>query len=208
MPSTITSVHVLSVWALAFAMPGAVWAQGAAGGAERPISVWLGVGTSTPISDFKELAKSGTTVQGAIQYRPDGKPLGVRGELQAHRMDMTPDLLADEGATKGNWSLLVRGVAGVYELMPQGRTFGWYVLAGGGSYRITAEAPEESITPTDTSGKKTWGLSLEEKVGFNVGTGIRIKLGPASLFIEGRFHSITDKDLNVKLLPVSVGIIF
>jgi opacity protein-like surface antigen len=183
------------------AIPRVTQAQGAAGGAYRPVSVWLGVGASTPISDFKELAKSGQTAQGAVQYRPDGKSLGVRGELQFHKMDMTPEFLAEEGASAGvtgTWSVLYGGVSAVLESMPKGRSFGWYLLAGGGSYRVEPSIEDAGISQSAT----------KTQFGFNGGAGLRFKVGGVGLFLEGRYHTVTIEDSKVTLLPVSVGIVF
>ena len=194
-------VRLAACAAFGLALPRVAHAQGAAGGAYRPVSVWLGGGASTPISDFKDLAKSGLTAQGAVQYRPDGKSLGVRGELQVHKMDMTPELLSELGATPGTtgtWSVLYGGVSAVLESMPKGRAFGWYLLAGGGSYRVEPSVEEAGVAVS----------SAKTQFGFNGGAGLRFKLGAVGLFVEGRYHTVKIEDSKVTLLPVSVGIVF
>ena len=201
MESIVTSILRLACAALVLVLPRVTPAQGAAGGGYRPVSVWLGVGASTPISDFKELAKSGQTIQGAIQYRPDGKSLGVRGEVQFHKMDMTPESLAEAGAATGvtgTWSVLYGGVSAVLESMPKGRAFGWYLLAGGGSYRVEPSIEDAGVSQS---------LS-KTQLGFNGGAGLRFKVGGAGLFLEGRYHTVTIEDSKVTLLPVSFGIVF
>ncbi len=202
MTSLVTScLRISACVAILVGVPRVIGAQGAAGGTYRPVSVWLGGGTSTPIGDFKELAKSGLTVQGAIQYRPDGKTLGVRGELQLHRVDMTPELLAELGASAGitgMWSILYGGVSGVLESMPKGRAFGWYLLAGGGSYRVEPSTDDAGVSLSST----------KTQLGFNGGAGLRIKVGVVGFFLEGRYHTVTIEDSKVTLLPVSVGIVF
>jgi hypothetical protein len=116
-------------------------------------------------------------------------------------MDMTADFLAEEGATAGvtgRWSILYGGVAGVYESMPQGRAFGWYVLAGGGSYRVEPSIEDAGVAQSVAT----------SRFGFNAGAGVRAKFGAVGLFIEGRYHTVTVDDSKVTMLPVSVGIIF
>lgn len=190
------------LYVLAFAgaiAPSLLGAQSSA--SYRPVSVWLGAAASTPISDFKELAKSGLAGQLAVQYRPAGKPLGVRAELQYHTMDMTPEFLAEVGASAGvtgTWSVLYGGLVGVFESMSQGSSFGWYVLAGGGPYRVEPRVTDSGVSVSAT----------KTQLGFNGGGGIRLKLGAVGIFLEGRYHTVTIEDSRVTLLPASIGIVF
>lgn len=174
---------------------------GGAGGPYRPVTVWLGGGPSTPISDFKETAKSGFSAAGALQYRPDGKPLGVRGELQYHKMDVSPEFLAEAGApvgVTGTWSVLYGGASAVLESMDRNAGFGWFLVAGGGSYRVEPSINDGGVTQS----------TAETAFGFNGGGGVRFRMGPVGLFVEGRYHTVTIQDSKVTLLPVSVGLVF
>lgn len=204
MPLLVRSFTYSAALALAITIcsrESAAQASGAAVGPYRPVSVWVGASASTPISDFKEVAKSGVAGMGAVQYRPEGKVWGVRGELQYHKMDMTPESLAEVGApagVTGTWSVLYGGATAVLESMARGSTFGWYVLAGGGSYRVE---------PSVSDGDVTQSLA-KTSFGFNGGAGIRFKLGAVGLFLEGRYHTVTIDDSKVTLLPVSVGLVF
>lgn len=191
------------VAALTTITSGALTAQssGAAAGAQRPVSIWLGVSASTPVSDFKELAKSGFAGQGAVQFRPAGSVFGVRGELQYHKMDMTPESLSAAGASAGvtgSWSVLYGGVTAVMESMPARAGLGWYVLAGGGTYRVEPSVSDGGVSAS----------IAKTKLGFNGGGGIRVRMGAIAAFVEARYHTVTIEDSKVTLLPVSLGLVF
>ncbi|MFN8571139.1 MAG: outer membrane beta-barrel protein [Gemmatimonadaceae bacterium] len=201
LPRSLPQVAALVLAITMSSQAAAAQSGGAAGGPYRPVTVWVGAAASTPISDFKEVAKSGFAGMGAVQYRPEGKVWGVRGELQYHKMDMTPESLAEVGASAGvtgTWSVLYGGATAVLESMQRGSSFGWYVLAGGGSYRVE---PSVSDAGVSVSVAKT-------SFGFNGGGGVRFKLGAVGLYLEGRYHTVTIDDSKVTLLPVSVGLVF
>ncbi len=169
--------------------------------AQRPVLVGFGGGQSYPTGDFGLDNRPGMNIGGFLQYRPGGALMGVRGELSYHRNDMKEALLSELGAdpsTTGYWSTLYMGVAGVMEVMPKGGLIGWYLVAGGGLYQIK---------PTISQAGVEMSLS-ETKPGFNAGAGMRIRMGGASVFLEGRYHGVKLDDTNYTFMPVAIGLAF
>jgi len=71
-----------------------------------------------------------------------------------------------------------------------------YVLAGGGFYNVKATVPSQGI---DTS---------ESKFAYTFGAGLKIGIGPARFFAEGRYASVQTAGGATKFRPVIVGVTF
>lgn len=167
----------------------------------RALLVGFGGGQSFPTGDFGYDNKPGMSFGGFLQYRAPSKPIGVRGELTYLRNDMKEGLLASQGAdpsATGYWSTLYLGVAGVYESMAEKGSFGWYLVAGGGMYQLKPTISQAGVE-----------VSLPEtKPGFNAGGGLRLRVGAASVYIEGRYHGLRVEETNLTFLPISLGVAF
>jgi opacity protein-like surface antigen len=169
--------------------------------AGRPVLVGIGGGSTFPMGTFGADIKSGFNVGGFVQFRSPESLIGLRGEVQYHRNDMKESMLFEVGAdpgTTGYMGTLFAGLSGVLEAMPRDASMGWYLLAGGGVYRVT---PTISTGAFDVS-------SSETRAGFNAGAGLRFRAGAASLYIESRYHGLKLFDDNFTFLPISVGVAF
>ncbi len=174
-------------------------AQFAPSPASRPVSFGIQGGLTVPTGDLGDVTKTGWNVGGYVQYRQPEQVFGLRGEVLYNRSDFTDQFLLDEGGSvgsTGHYGFLSFGGDGVLEVSPQGSGVGWYLLAGPAMYRVEPSYSEQGITVS----------SNFTKLGFNAGGGLRFHMGGASLFVEGRYHTVSNGSTHFQFFPVSVGL--
>jgi opacity protein-like surface antigen len=117
-----------------------------------------------------------------LEFRDSKRPLGVRVDVVIGENPANDAYNADLGATAK-----MRWFGGDLDLIYHiGRSFKGvspYVLAGGGSYRITLSSKSAGIADADQS---------ENKFGWNAGAGVTLPLSMASVFVEARYFSISN----------------
>src|SRR5207237_229031 len=69
---------------------------------------------------------------------------------------------------------------------------------GGGFYNVKITLPS-AVPPVDTS---------ESKFAYAFGGGLKVGVGPARFFVEGRYVSIQSSGVSTKFIPVTVGVTF
>lgn len=109
-------------------------------------------------------------------------PIGFRGELaydQMSRRTGTGPLKVASGTINATFSL-------PFPLVHP------YAIAGGGYY-----IHNSSI-----------GSGREGRVGFNGGLGAELHLGSVRTFAEARYHTVSYTDVQLKMIPITVGVIF
>jgi hypothetical protein len=151
--------------------------------AQRPIQLGIAAGASIPTSDLADQTDTGYHVTGVAEIAPMLMPFGVRAELMFNQLKIkgSSDNL-NVFALSGN---AIFGLPGIV-ISP-------YLIGGAGYYN-----------------SKFTGLSdSSNDLGLNGGVGAKFRLGTLSTFGEIRYHNVfTDGDTDLRLVPITFGILF
>jgi len=168
---------------------------GVATAAAQGVRFGLGGGLTAPLSDYKDLDKTGWHATLNANFAIPLSPVGVRVDgLYGQTSHKDIGTTAVTGNTK-----LIGGIANlVYKIPVPAPIVKPYLLAGGGVYnlKIKATSPSASIDTSET--KFTWDF----------GGGASFGAGPASFFAEIRYVSIQESGGSTKFVPITVGVTF
>jgi len=191
----------------AFAAAPALRAQG-----NRPVQFGISGGADFPVSDQKDVYKTGWNGTALLAFNFGTSPFGMRIDGSYHEMK-TKDELQSFFLGSGK----ARIIDGTFDVVigPKNMSVEPYFIGGGGAYDLRFEG--EDITTGNAFSHST------TRFGWNVGGGIAFPLGPpersSRLFIEARYTSISvnvDEFSNsvhtggsrFTFVPVNIGFIF
>jgi len=159
-------------------------AQGASG-------FHLGVagGLSSPTSDARDSFDNGWHAGALLTLTPPVMPVGLRIDLQYHKLDAAGPGGGDAEVVAGTANLVVGFRALVVKP---------YVLAGGGYYRL--DFSEESFPSAFRD--------RQDEFGWNAGAGVSFSMRNIDIFVEARYHSVQTEGDRFTFVPVSVGLVF
>lgn len=158
--------------------------------AQQPkVSYGVAAGLAMPMGDYGDLDKLGFTFGAGASFALGSAPVRLR--IEGSWSQTSHD---DVGGSpvEGNTKILGGMASLVYPFQTAG-TVKPYVLAGLGYYNVDFE-----FTGV--------GSADESKVGFGGGAGVRFPLSSASLFLEGRFMSVSTSGSSTTWVPIIVGI--
>ncbi len=163
--------------------------------AQGGLSVGLGAGVVVPSGSMADLNSTGYTGQASLRMQPAASPLGFQVDGFYTRLGLQNDV---EGHSQmiGGTANAVYAFAGASAARP-------YLIGGVGVYNT-------KLTIDD------FGSGSDTKFGANAGAGFDFKLGAASLYAEGRFHTIfkaavdaeTLQETTAYMIPITVGLRF
>jgi opacity protein-like surface antigen len=151
----------------------------------------LGGGLISPMSDYKNLDKTGWHAMGNVEFAIPLSPVGVR--IDAIYGQSSHQDTIGTGNTK-----LIGGLASVVWKLPVAAPMVKpYLIAGGGFYsrKLTITSSQPAVDTT------------ESKFTYGVGGGVRLGVGPARFFAEARYVSV-QTDPKTTFVPITVGITF
>lgn len=155
----------------------------------------VGGGLVAPLSDYKDADKAGWQATANVEFGIPLSPVGVRvdglyGQTKHQDIGTSPV----DGKTR-----LIGGLASVVWSVPiPAPMVKPYVLVGGGFYNVKITLPS-AVPPVDNS---------ESKFAYAFGGGLKVGVGPARFFVEGRYVSIQTSGVSTKFIPVTVGVTF
>lgn len=155
----------------------------------------LGGGLIAPLSDYKDGDKAGWQATANVEFGIPLSPVGIRvdglyGQTTHKDFGGSPV----DGKTR-----LIGGLASVVWSVPiPAPMVKPYVLVGGGFYNVKVTIPND-VPPVDTS---------ESKFAYAFGGGLKVGVGPARFFVEGRYVSVQTSGGSTKFLPLTVGVTF
>jgi hypothetical protein len=154
--------------------------------AQRPVSLSLAGGISSPNGDLDRAANVGWHALAAVNVSSLMLPLGLRLDAAYNTFDAT----ADDGA------LRVISLTGnlTYRLPMTNSPLSPYVIGGMGAYRTDCE---DDV-----------GCDADTAFGWNAGVGTKMYLLGLRSFLEARYQSTTRGNVSVKYFPVTFGITF
>ena len=163
--------------------------------AQGGLSFGLGAGVVVPSGSMADLNSTGYTGQASLRMQPAGSPLGFQVDGFYTRLGLQNDI---EGHSQmiGGTANAVYAFSGASAARP-------YLIGGVGVYntKLTLDG---------------FGSGSDTKFGANAGAGFDFKLGAASLYAEGRFHTIfkaavdadTQQETTAYMIPITVGLRF
>jgi outer membrane protein W len=163
--------------------------------AQGGLSFGLGAGVVVPSGSMADLNSTGYTGQASLRMQPAASPLGFQVDGFYTRLGLQNDI---EGHSQmiGGTANAVYAFSGASAARP-------YLIGGLGVYntKLTLDG---------------FGSGSDTKFGANAGAGFDFKLGAASLYAEGRFHTIfkaavdaeTLQETTAYMIPITVGLRF
>lgn len=179
----------------AVALASAFVATSAKAQGSMPVKFGVGGGVNFPLSDFKDAAKMGFQGTALVQFAPQNLPVAFRVD-GAYAQNKFSDALVTAGGTDGKWQDIYGTANVVYTFKTaESSKIHPYLIAGGGVYNMKAK-PDAGTSASTT------------KFGVNGGAGFDMAAGGATVFIEGRFHSVFTSGSNSNFVPVNIGVKF
>ncbi len=171
-----------------------------------PVEIGFGGGVSVPVSDTKDVLKSGWHGTGIVNLNMPMLPFGLSGSFSYHHfaLDHPSGTLGMGGSGR-----ILAGLANATFAIPIPGPIKPYLTAGIGAFNVKAN-PDSTTTPA-TAIKST------TKFGIDGGAGVKISIPGTRVhaFVEGKFENIyTDQGLNgsvvnnlkTQIVPVTFGI--
>jgi hypothetical protein len=152
--------------------------------AEGSLRVGMAAGVTAPVSAYASDKDVGYHLALVFDIRVPTTPLGFRIDGQFHEMKYTGNSTRDQ-------ILMATGDAVLR--VPTGHMIVPYLIGGVGVYNSRRNLFLTTRSSTD--------------LGLNAGGGLRFELVDVTTFVEARYHR-TNGDSNIRMLPVSVGILF
>ncbi|MFN2399633.1 MAG: outer membrane beta-barrel protein [Gemmatimonadaceae bacterium] len=170
---------------------------------ESSVTFGLGAGVSLPIGAFGDVAETGFHGQAMIGFLIPNIPVSMRGDLMYHSFS-GKDVSAFGTTFKGPDSRIIAGaVNGTWNLSRSDDASGSggsnvYLIGGVGLYNFKAEGGDD----------EDFDESSETKFGLNVGAGFLFNLVGLDTFAEARFHNVFTSDESVRMIPITIGVMF
>jgi len=180
----------------------------------------LGGGMAVPFSSWRNSVKDGPMVQGMLGWFPKDGALGLRATVDAAFLNNR-----DTDCPLCPSPRLYAGTADVVLRFPLDRTSVlnpvWYFLGGGGIDKFTDFLPyRNSGGAIVTAGSDTYlnypGLTLTAATAgdkslmfhYDAGTGMDFNVGPAHMYIEGKFVAVNTTNGWSRYFPITAGFKF
>ena len=152
--------------------------------AQRAVSLGVGAGLTMPQSDLKQATDQGYHGMATLRIGFPVLPVHLRGDVMHGKLDGSPTGGGDLQFTHASVNV-------GYDIIPLA-VFSVYAIAGAGYYWTKLDGADDR----------------ERHGGWNAGGGVRLSLGALRLFGEARYHSIDADGVEVRVVPVTVGIMF
>src|SRR5882762_1523248 len=160
--------------------------------AAQSARIGIGGGLLAPLSHYKDADKMGWLAGANVEFAIPLSPVGVRvdglfGQTTHKDIGGSPV----DGKTR-----LIGGLASVvWNIAVAAPIVKPYALAGGGIYNVKITNPNGLLAVS----------ASESKFAYGVGAGVKVGVGPARFFAEGRYVSIRSNPHRT-LIPLTVGV--
>jgi len=169
---------------LMLALPTTVFGQ-------KTYALALGGGVAIPVGKLADTQKTGASALAALAIGVAELPVGVRFDGVYNNLRANT-----KGGATTNSDFRVTGVLANLIFAFPGTSAKPYLIVGAGLYNSKA----------DTTGAKS-----QNNIGFNAGLGTTFGIGPAAIFLESRYHSISrnaTKGGVFQFVPITIGLMF
>ncbi|MEP7087954.1 MAG: hypothetical protein ABI884_11660 [Gemmatimonadota bacterium] len=162
-------------------------------------------------SGFTDLVKRGWNAGALIRLGVPAFPLSFRIDGQWHQLKGKP-IDAGGAGTYTTDLRIIDGTANFEWTLGKAAASNFYLIGGGGVYGLRERS--SFLSTNEFLGSST-STSNATKFGWNAGAGFRFQLTGISLFVEGRYHSISagkaftgSGSHSLHIIPVTLGIAF
>lgn len=153
-----------------------------------PIHFSVGAGVAVPTGDFGNGINAGYHLSAALTMRPPTSPLEFQGEGTFNEFNVSDESRLGRDEKVRVWSL---GANALYHFNPTTSLVGsLYGIGGLGFYNTHDTFFDESDT----------------NFGWNLGGGYRYPLSGFSVYVEARYHYVTNT--SVRYVPITFGLVF
>src|SRR5262245_58330727 len=188
----------------------------------------LGMGVSVPLNPTARLAGASVNVVAGAGYNFD-RHNSLVGQFMWSGLPPSRDALRPVAI-----AAQLRGIDGSsnlftltanYRFMLQGRTFGTYLIGGGGLYYRHARLSREVVVGTGTVCGPSWqwwgfgcvsGVVTDDRTllsagssafGGNAGVGFTIRINKEGykFYVESRYHYAPNRYISTQLIPITLG---
>jgi outer membrane protein with beta-barrel domain len=149
-----------------------------------PVRVGMAAGVTAPVSGYATDKDVGYHLALVFDIRVPATPLGFRIDGAFHEMKYTGNSTRDQ---------ILMATGDAILRVPTGHRIVPYLIGGLGIYNSRRNLFLAKASTTD--------------LGVNAGGGLRFELVDVTTFVEARYHR-TSGDAGIRMLPVSVGILF
>jgi outer membrane protein with beta-barrel domain len=158
--------------------------SGAGAQVQGPLRVGMAAGVTAPVSAYANDKDVGYHLALVFDIRVPATPFGFRIDGQFHEMKYSGNSTRDQ---------ILMATGDAILKVPTGSLVVPYLIGGVGIYNSRRNLFLSKNGSTDP--------------GVNVGGGLRFELVDVTTFVEARYHR-TSGDANIRMLPVSIGILF
>jgi hypothetical protein len=194
---------------LAIAHPSPLHSQTAT---EKPARIGIMGGATFPIgSDFSDVTKRGWNAGALIAVGASAFPLSFRLDGQWHQLAGNSTVIPDRGSRRTDLRI-IDGTADFEYTLGKPSTSNFYFIGGVGLYNLRGR---NFTTPGNIPGgtDSTFTRSAN-KFGWNAGVGVRAQLAGHALFIESRYHAVSNGHIvdasgsskAIHFVPIDIGI--
>jgi len=153
-----------------------------------PIHFSVGAGVALPTGDFGNGIDAGYHLAAALSMRAPASPLEFQAEGTFNEFNVSDQFNLGGDEKVRVWSL---GANALYHFNPPTSMAGsLYGIGGLGFYNTHDTFSDESDTD----------------LGWNLGGGFRYPLSGFSVYIEARYHYVTNR--SVRYVPITFGLVF
>src|SRR5690606_12325711 len=186
-------LQAIAAAALLLAIPaGEAWAQQAS---QRSISLGVSGGVVFPATDFADNIEmnTGYIILGHLGWQRPFQAFGLRGEVSYSKNSVDVPI-GDADVT------MFGGAINALLTISNDGSFRPYVIGGAGMYNVKGEIDAGLLGAT---------LEDQTKPGVNGGVGAQFRLGGLNGTLEARYFTVfTDDDIDMNVIPITIGIAF
>ena len=191
----------------------------------RPVRFGIMGGATVPVSDMKNISKTGWNAGVLLEAGVPLFPWGLRvdatwnqlgaketgfGKVKNRIIDGTVNATYSFGGLSVTKFYLIGGL-GIYNMKTEIENAPVFTLDMATPQESRNAAPRvarQIAPPTRQIGEFGNAENTQTKFGLNAGAGLRFQLTGFSTFIEARWHTIFTEGKNAQVVPISVGITF
>ncbi len=189
----------------------------------RPVRFGIAGGATVPVSDMKNVSKTGWHAGALVEAGVPLFPWGLRvdamwnqlgeketgfGNVKNRIIDGTVNATYSFGGLSMTRFYLIGGL-GIYNMKTE--ITNMPIAFATSTLESPADAPRitrQIAPPMGQFGATDQTENTQTKFGLNGGAGLRFQLTGFSTFIEARWHTIFTEGKNTQMVPISVGISF
>ena len=166
-----------------------------------PLRFGLTAGATAPVGDFSNESRTGFNAGGLVELGFPIVPLSFRLDAAWHQFSKRTDVFGNQFKQR----VIAADLNALYTFAPMNPTK-FYLIGGLGGYNLHFDNTISQPTIGGPVFKEFTGSSTY--FGLNAGAGVRFQFTGFSTFLEARIHNVFTPGNDVRMIPVTVGVVF